>query len=62
MNENENNHKEDYNRAAGSDHAMGDDEKPVMDSASPVALLLITLAAVAFLGLLGWGILIVFAP
>lgn len=51
---------EDHNRAAGTNHKTSD-EKPVLDAANPALILLVTLAALLFMGLLGWGILIVFA-
>lgn len=51
----------DYNKAAGTNH-QPEAEKPVLDAASPAALVIATLIAILFLGFLGWGILIVFAP
>lgn len=58
-----NNNKEQrdaYNRAVGIDSRIGDPEKPVMDSVSPMMLIVVSLIVVAFLGLLGWGVIVVF--
>jgi len=54
-------YSEDYNKAAGTNH-QPEEEKPVLDSATPTAIVMATLIGILFLVLLGWGILIVFAP
>jgi hypothetical protein len=60
MNENKKQQREDYNRTVGSDAQLGHEEPPVLNSVSPMMLLVVTLIVVAFLGLLGWGVIIVF--
>lgn len=66
MNNNNNKQQmsEDYNRAAGSSGAQpakaAEDGKPVLDAVSPMVLLVVVFIIIAFLGLLGWGVIIVF--
>lgn len=56
-----NQHNDEYNRAAGSNHKTSE-EKPVLESASPTALVMVTLISILALLGLGLGILIVMAP
>lgn len=60
MNNDNEQQREDYNRAVGIDGRIEKPEKPVMDSVSPMLLLVVTMIIVAALSLLGWGIMIVF--
>lgn len=62
MNNNNNKQQqhEDYARTAGSAGKREDEGPPVMDSVSPIMLLVFVIVLVAFLGLLGWGAIIVF--
>lgn len=54
-----NRHNEEYDRAAGTNHA-GEEDKPVLDAASPAVIAIATLVILIFMGLLGWGLMIVF--
>jgi hypothetical protein len=51
---------EDYARTAGSAGNQTEDGPPVLDTVSPMMLLVVVLIIVAALGLLGWGVIIVF--
>lgn len=61
-----NNHKtkqqqrDDYARTAGSAGVREEDGQPVLDAVSPMMLLVFVIVFLAFLGLLGWGVIIVF--
>lgn len=52
---------EEYNKAAGSNHRTPEG-KPVLDAASPAAIVIVTLFGITTLILLGWGLMIVLAP
>ena len=45
-------YSEDYNKAAGTNH-QPEEEKPVLDSATPTAIVMATLIGILFLVLLG---------
>lgn len=54
-------YSKDYNKAAGTNH-QPEAEKPVLDAASPAAIVLATLVAILFLVAMGGVILVVFVP